>query len=364
LGAALSGGVDSSAVVCAMRHLEPEMPIHTFTYVARGSAVDEERWADIVNQHVGAIAHKVVVDPQELGEDLDDVIRAQGEPFGSTSIYAGYRVFQLAREAGVVVVLDGQGADELLAGYNGYPSDAVHSLLDGHRYTEVVRFLKSWAQWPGRGYRSAFVMLMQVLVPEVMRGLAYRVMGRTPTPSWLNLKYLSEQGVRLRPPRRRVLPRDTQGRRLVGALRESLTGNGLESLVRHGDRNSMRWSIENRVPFLTIEMAEFLLCLPESYLLGRDGETKRLFRAAMRGIVPHEILDRRDKIGFQTPEQEWLRAHRSGISQWLSAADELPFMNMMAARKEMARVLSNQDSYKLNTWALINFCYWAGINAQ
>lgn len=359
LGAALSGGVDSSAVVCAMRHLEPEMPIHTFTYVARGSAIDEERWADIVNQHVGAIAHKVVVEPQELGEDLDEMIQAQGEPFGGTSIYAQYRVFKAAREAGITVTLDGQGADEVLAGYNGYPSDAVHSLLDRHRYLNVFRFLNKWAKWPGRSYRIAFVMLMQVLVPDALRGLAYRVLGRSTTPSWLNIDYLSEHGVRLHPPTRRKSSRDTKGRRLIGALRESLTGHGLASLLRHGDRNSMRWSVESRVPFLTIEMAEFLLSLPESYLLGPDGETKRIFRAAMRGIVPDEILDRRDKVGFQTPEQEWLRGEHKQINLWLSASETLPFINTSESRIEVERILSDEIKFKLQAWTLINFCRWA-----
>ena len=359
LGAALSGGLDSSAVVCAMRHLEPEMPIHTFTYVARGSAVDEERWADIVNQHVGAIAHKVVVEPQELVEHLDDMIQAQGEPFGSTSIYAQYRVLKAAREAGITVTLDGQGADELLAGYDGYPSDAVHSLLDRHRYLEVFRFLKRWAKWPGRGNRRAFVMLMQVLVPGALRGLAYRTTGRTPTPSWLNVEYLSGLGVRLRPPNKRKSLRDAQRRRLVGALRESLTGHGLASLLRHGDRNSMRWSVESRVPFLTIEMAEFLLSLPEPYLLGPDGQTKRIFRAAMRGIVPDELLDRRDKIGFQTPEQEWLRDQSKEIDQWLSAAESMPFLNVSESRRQVERILRDETIFKTQAWTLINFCRWA-----
>lgn len=359
LGALLSGGVDSSAVVCAMRHLEPDMPIHTFTYVARGADVDEERWADIVNEHVGAIAHKVVVKPKELGEDLDGMIRAQGEPFDGSTIYAQYRVFQLASEAGITVTLDGQGADELLAGYNGYPSYAVHSLLDRHRYLEVFRFLKRWAQWPGRGYLSAFVMLVQVLVPDALLGLAYRVMGRTPTPSWLNIGYLSKQGVRLLPPKRLKAPQDTRGRRLAGVLRQSMKGSGLASLLRNGDRNSMRWSVESRVPFLTTEMAEFLLRLPESYLLGPDGETKRIFRAAMRGIVPDEILDRRDKIGFQTPEQEWLVDQQEEIDQWLSAADGLPFINAAESRREVERILKGETAFRTQAWALINFCRWS-----
>jgi asparagine synthase (glutamine-hydrolysing) len=358
LGAALSGGVDSSAVVCAMRHLEPDMPIHTFTYVARGSAIDEERWADIVNQHVGAIAHKVVVESKELGDDLDDMIQAQGEPFGGTSIYAQYRVFKAVREAGITVTLDGQGADELLAGYNGYPSDAIHSLLDRHHYQEVVRFLKRWAQWPGRSYHSAFVMLMQVLLPDALRGLAYRVMRRTPTPSWLNVGHLSEHGVSLRPPARRGRSRDTQGRRLVGALRESLAGHGLASLLRHGDRNSMRWSVESRVPFLTIEMAEFLLQLPEAYLLGPDGETKRIFRAAMRGIVPDEILDRRDKIGFQTPERDWMKGQQEKVHGWLSTAKELSLINDELIYSEVDRILRENKGHSPHAWGLVNFCRW------
>lgn len=82
--------------------------------------------------------------------------------------------------------------------------------------------------------------------------------------------------------------------------------SGLPALLRHADRNSMRFSIESRVPFLTTEMAEFLLSVPEPFLVSPQGETKSIFRAAMRGIVPDDILDRRDKIGFATPEKDWL----------------------------------------------------------
>ena len=148
VGAALSGGIDSSAVVCAMRKLEPEMPLHTFTFVSPGSDIDEEHWADVVNTHVGAQAHKVVVDPADLARDLDDMIRVQGEPFASTSIYAQYRVFKAAREAGVVVTLDGQGADEALAGYSGYLDAYLESLLDDRKYLRIPNFLRAWSKWP------------------------------------------------------------------------------------------------------------------------------------------------------------------------------------------------------------------------
>src|SRR5690606_9461818 len=118
LGATLSGGIDSSAIVCAMRKLEPDAPLHTFSYVAADDPKSEERWVDTVNRHVGAVAHKVVADRNDLARDLERLIALQGEPFMSSSVYAQYRVYALARENGVTVTLEGQGADELLAGYS------------------------------------------------------------------------------------------------------------------------------------------------------------------------------------------------------------------------------------------------------
>jgi asparagine synthase (glutamine-hydrolysing) len=145
LGTALSGGIDSSVIVGAMRHIAPEAELHTFSYIARSSPVDEERWVDIMNAQIGAVPHKVVATPDEMIRDLDDVIRAQGEPFGSTSIYAQYRVFRAAHEAGVTVTLDGQGADELLAGYAGYPGYRIRSLLSQGRVTDATRFVRGWS---------------------------------------------------------------------------------------------------------------------------------------------------------------------------------------------------------------------------
>lgn len=362
VGAALSGGVDSSAVVCAMRHLNPDMPIHTFSFVARGSDADEEHWVDIVNAHVGAIAHKIVVEAEELERDLDDMIRTQGEPFFSTSIYAQYRVFKAAREAGIIVTLDGQGADELLAGYSGYPQGYLRSLLEKHQYLTIPSFLNAWSKWPGRGRKRALLMLGEVLTPRQMGTLARRVIGRDPAPSWLDTKWLQRNGVVARFPIASADTFDSNSRRLVEQLRSALTGNGLASLLRHGDRNAMRWSIESRVPFLTTEMAEFLLSLPESYLLSSQGETKHIFREAMRGIVPDAILDRRDKIGFQTPEQAWLRRQREAIQNWLSSAGELPFLDGNKCHAEVTQILDGQKSFSQRVWWLINYSRWTQLS--
>jgi asparagine synthase (glutamine-hydrolysing) len=360
LGAALSGGIDSSSVVCAMRWLEPDVPIHTFTFVARGSGVNEEKWADLVNGAARAEAHKVFVDPIELADDLDDMIRAQDEPFGGTSIYAQYRVFRRVCEEGVTVTLDGQGADELLAGYGGYPGPRLNSLIERGDIRGLLRLVMRWGRAPGRSRRQAVLALLGQRVPARLRSAALSLVNRSVSPDWLDRRVLRDQGVRIEDP---CLPRSSEGagRRLVEALRGSLTERGLQSLLRHGDRNAMRWSVESRVPFLTVPLAEFLLSLPEEYLLSEQGDTKHVFRRAMRGIVPDAVLDRKDKIGFATPEQDWFIKIAPTVREWLADAPQLPFIRREVLRKRFDATLAGERPLDGTLWRFINFYRWFRI---
>lgn len=357
LGAALSGGVDSSAVVCAMRHLEPSLPIHTFSFIASGSDVNEEHWVDRVNAHVGAIPHKVHVTSQELASDLDDMIKSQGEPFGSTSIYAQYRVFKLAKDHGITVTLDGQGADEMLAGYKGYPGQRMRSLIETGRIQEAWNFLGEWSKWPGRSKKLG----LKTLLGQMTEGRLYTVMrrlnGDEHCPSWLNERELRNNGVSLSYPTK--TPELTmKGRRVVAELAASLSQRGLNALLRHGDRNSMRFSIESRVPFLTTDLAELLLSLPEQYLIAPNGETKHVFRAAMRGIVPDDVLDRRDKIGFETPELAWLLSMADDVREWLNDDLEIPFLNQKEILREFDLIIAGEKKFSWQVWRWINFSRW------
>jgi asparagine synthase (glutamine-hydrolysing) len=361
LGAALSGGIDSSAVVCAMRYLEPYMPIHTFSFIAEGSDVNEEHWVDRVNTHVRATPHKVKVSTQELSRDLDDMIRSQGEPFGSTSIYAQFRVFQLARENGITVTLDGQGADEMLAGYSGYSGQRLWSLIETGNINEAWTFLNQWSQWPGRSKMHGLKALMGQLTEGHLYAFLRGLNGDQRIPAWLNEQVLRDAGVSLSYPSRG--PELTlRGRRVVAELAASLSQRGVTALLRHGDRNSMRFSIESRVPFLTTELADLLLSLPESYLISPSGETKHVFRAAMRGIVPDDVLDRKDKIGFATPEKDWLMSMAPIIRKWLSLPIDLPFINQSALLREFEQVVEGTRPFTWQVWRWINFFRWLQLN--
>lgn len=358
LGAALSGGIDSSALVCAMRHLDPDMPIHTFSFISSECDWSEEMWVDIVNAHVGAQVHKVLVKPNDLSRDLVDLIQTQGEPFCTTSMYAQYRVFQEARQHGITVVLEGQGADELLAGYQGYAGQRMRSLLETVDIAGMFRFAAKWKQWPGREGQSAWRALVGQLIPDILYSTGMYVVGKDTCATYLDINELKNHGVSTRP-YRFPRSRDGRGRRISEILSHAVTEGGLPSLLRYGDRNAMRFSIENRVPFLTPQLADFLLSLPEEYLISENGETKSLFRAAMRGIVPDVILNRSDKIGFETPMQSWILPMAPFIRDRLSETRLYPFLITEQMVTAFDSVISGKKSLNSQMWRMINLTWWA-----
>ncbi|HHN78354.1 MAG TPA: asparagine synthase (glutamine-hydrolyzing), partial [Phycisphaerales bacterium] len=273
VGCALSGGVDSSAVVAGLRSVAGEdLKIRCFSHIAEDDpAINEERWVDLVAGRAGVEVIKSRPSGDDLARDLDGMIAAQDEPFGSTSIYAQCRVFRLAREHGVRVMLSGQGADELLAGYRPYTAARVATLLARGRLGAAGRLL-----WASRAWGDPKHTLMRALwllaKPAVLgTGLSRRRLRRR---SWLRAGWFAERGVvgRVATPR--------GGDRLRSMLHDSAFRTSLPALLRFEDRNAMAESIESRVPFLTPGLAGLLLSQPEEYLLGPDGETKRVFKAA------------------------------------------------------------------------------------
>lgn len=360
LGAALSGGIDSSAVVCAMRAIDPSAEIHTFSYIAEDDEISEEEWVDGINSYVGAIPHKVYSSGAEMEKDLDHMILMQGEPFGGTSIYAQYRVFKLAKECNITVTLDGQGADEALAGYSGYPGYRLLSLLEQGRFIQAHKFAKKWSDWPGRSYKNAWKGLLTLVLPESIYIRLREVTGNSFFPAWIDANYLKQNNVDFSFKSRR-LRKEQRGMRVREVLHKSLTSHGLPTLLRHGDRNSMAFSIESRVPFLSLPLVEFLLSLPEEYLISCDGETKHVFREAMRGIVPDSHLNRRDKIGFATPEANWLIDMADQVRGWIKTSPDIPFIDKSALLSEFESIVIGKKRFNKRVWRWINYLRWYSL---
>jgi asparagine synthase (glutamine-hydrolysing) len=360
VGAALSGGIDSSAIVTAMRQLAGhDLKINTFTFVPAPPGTSERDYVEDVARKAHLTAHFVTPRAEDIVGDIERLIEVQEEPFTSTSIYAQYRVFKLAREAGVKVMLDGQGGDELLGGYRHYLGPRLASLLRHGRFVEGARFLAAAGHLPGETKWSVAMGAGACFLPDVLHARMRRLVGKDLRPGWFNADWLRSNEISSRPLTYTAREKET----LRHTLYRSLVGVGLPALLRYEDRNSMAFSIESRVPFLTPALAGFLLALPEEHLIDPNGLSKRVFRDAMRGVVPDRVLDRRDKVGFATPEKAWLLALRPWIETVLSseALSSVPALNPRKVRNEWAAIAKGRQEFDSRVWRWCNLIVWSKL---
>src|SRR6266545_4886884 len=243
VGSSLSGGVDSSAVVAlAQRRLGPRWPMHTFTFASR-AADDETEFAALVARHVGAGNVATEVPDLPLPDLLAQLVWEQDEPIGSGSVLAQRQVMERAHEDGLKVLLDGQGGDEVLAGYKYYVATNLADLL-------------------ARGW--------------LVRATAGELRARPRAASRLRSKQIED------------------------------VFEHLPALLHYEDRNSMAHSIETRLPFLDYRVVELALCLPNEANIDA-GWTKVALRRAITPLLPPEIVWRREKVQFSAPQRAWLR---------------------------------------------------------
>jgi asparagine synthase (glutamine-hydrolysing) len=297
VGSSLSGGLDSSSVVCQVSRLGAAAGQLAFTARMDDPSLDEGRYARIVSDAAGLSGHSVVPTAEAFVSDFDRLVYHQEEPFPTTSIFASYVVQRLARDHDVTVLLDGQGADEYLAGYAHYPATVLVDMASTGR-------VASWA-------RERQALLKRTGADPVPPRAAFYHWWHAKRNGNRALLVDSEQDISFLQPelaetyadeRARTLPM-THG--LVDArLRADLLDGHLQELLRYADRNAMSFGRETRLPFLDHRLVELVMTLPLD-LSYRRGESKWILRQAMRGMVPDAILDRRDKVGFATPWKAW-----------------------------------------------------------
>jgi len=357
VGVALSGGIDSSAVIMAMRQIQgPSLELHSFSYIAEErSSVNEECWVDLVAGAARSVVHKVRATPGDMLAELDDLIETQEEPFANTAIYAQYRVFRLAHEAGIKVMLSGQGADEILAGYRPYLAARLASHVRHGQWVQGARFLHRASRLDDVPVRQLLMEAGGLLLPANAQSGFRTLVGRDLLPPWLNAEWFLERGVEVAPFRRRG------GRRVLKEyLHQTFGETSLPQLLRYEDRDSMIYSIESRVPFLTPSLVDFAFSLPEEYIITPDGTSKAVFREAMRGIVPEPVLQRRDKIGFSPGEGAWVLSLGDPIDRAItSTAATIPVFNTAAMQAEWQGVLRSGKLHNVPAWRWFNLTRWA-----
>jgi asparagine synthase (glutamine-hydrolysing) len=349
IGTCLSGGIDSSSIVVAVAH-HGHAHQKTVTAYFEDAGFDERPYARAVVARTGAEAHWVSFDAADLVADLPAIVQAQGEPFGSTSICAGWYVMREARRAGLTVMLDGQGGDEVLAGYRASFGYRLSDLLRAGQVTEATHELRAFARV--HGPRWAAVALAAPHVPERVRLTARLRLRGASTLAGAELRAAPAQ------PHENGAAFPDRLRRQLHVL---LTRRGLPELLRYEDRNSMAHSLEARVPLLDHRLVELAFSLPGDELI-RRGETKSVLRRALADLLPPEVANRRDKLGFVTPEGRFLRGALGELAADTFASRsfrERGFVDAKAASNRLARHRGGDVNAGMELWRALNLELWA-----
>jgi len=343
VGSSLSGGVDSSTILASIRKAEPSMPLHVFTASFPGREIDEWERAKRVADQFEATAHRVEPTPDGLIDELPQLVRHQGGPFDSPSVYAQWCVMRRAAEEGVIVLLDGQGADETWGGYSKYVWFGVCEALGRADVRTGARIVRSWR---AEGDLPA-------PDPAQVAGLALPPAGRHAARGLLRAAQRW-----IGPALREGVLLDPQGRKLPGPLlRQAAVADAervvLPRLLRYADRNSMAWSRELRLPFLDEQIVR--AAFASGWRTGLEhGWTKERLRRIAAQRLPADIAWRRAKAAYDIPG-EWLRHPR--VEEEVRAA-----LSLLRERE----ILSGRSRIPLSPWralTLARFLEQSGLTA-
>ncbi len=370
LGVFLSGGVDSSTLVAAIREVDPGRKLLTFSIGMEERSFDESRYAAEVARLFGTDHRTHAFTSAEMRDTVRDLPRLLDEPFADASLLPTYLLSRFTRET-VTVALGGDGGDELLAGYDMFAAHRVAKwygrlvprALERAVVAPLVRALPVSAANMSLGFRAR-QFLRGARLPEELR-----------TWGWISSFHPHEIAAALRPealgPESEsyaslfsevvALDRDVRGEDPIDRQVHALVGTYLaEDILTKVDRASMAVSLEVRAPFLDHELSDWVNALPASMKM-RGGEKKWLLRETMRGRLPDSILDR-PKKGFGIPLAKWLR---EDMHDWArSTLDDLGadlghIVRADHAQRLLAEHRAGRADHRKQLWTLLCLGVWA-----
>lgn len=354
VGSCLSGGLDSSSIVCIIAELLNAKGDHagqeTMTACYDSAKYDEWKFAEEVIKKTNAHAHRTFPSFTELQQDIDKFLWHQDEPVASTSVFSQWAVFKATNEAGLKVMIDGQGADEQLAGYGGNDIALYTGLWKKARFAALLDEAKHYKKEKGGWPKGFLLAAMQANFGETFSNML-PVKLRTAGAPALDWMHNTEPA--------------TIYNAHAGSLQENLLrqiyGEPLPALLRYEDHNSMAWSVESRTPFMDYRLLEFTLGLPENYIYKR-GVRKTILRDAMHGVIPEAIENRKDKMGFVTPEELWLKGEgKAWFKEGIDAACKQfdgQLLNGEKVQNYLADMIAGRRAFDFVPWRILCFARW------
>lgn len=310
VGTCLSGGLDSSAVVAVVNKLLKEQVKDagsvgsiqkTFSAVFPGSTNDEESYIKALLATSKKIQDfRILPNSKEFLSDVADFVKTQEEPTISTGPYAQYKVMEKVSKE-VTVVLDGQGSDEMMAGYMPYYFVYLKQLIHEKDFAGVAREL-----WTGKDVFAKF-LINKIQAPSFAKAMEGK-------PNSVDPKKLMNAEFSAKHKTERF---NVEQKNLKKRLIQDIFQNSLQSLLRYEDKNGMRFSVEGRVPFLDFRLLKYIFSLSDKAIIW-NGWNKYILRKATEAILPEVINKRRNKIGFTTPEHEWFLKEQKSIREYFT----------------------------------------------
>jgi len=342
VGTCLSGGLDSSTVVSVVNKLLQEKIGETqsvgniqktFSAVFPHSTNDEGRYIDeLLKTSKDIKDYKVYPKAEEFFKELKDFVKTQEEPTISTGPYAQYKVMQEAHKY-VTVVLDGQGADEMMAGYLPYYFVYLNQLWETRKY--LCFFTEM---------HFSFDVVVKYFLQKIFSGNKV---------NYLKLLNKDFNDVNIKE-RFRV-----QNNNIKQRLIEDIFKNSLPSLLRYEDKNAMRFSIEGRVPFLDKRLLEYIFSLSDEVII-KNGWNKYILRESTKELLPKLINQRRNKIGFTTPEFEWFKNKSSEILAFFTGEqfEAKKYVNQAEVVMAFKNFIAGKTNDTMLFWRILNLEMW------
>ncbi len=296
IGTSLSGGIDSSSVIAIAKGMT-DAQLKAFTAVFPGFEKDESVYAKQVADKFGLSHFTTSITAEGLLDDWEKLSYHHEEPFGSASVFPQFKVFQKAKEQNTKVLLDGQGADEILAGYHKYYKWYWRELYRARKLSRSKE-LRS-AQEHGVNEKFGLKNMIAAYFPD----FSTIVLERQYLLKAIRHEDLTHEFVKLQS--KEAYYTAPSHYHLNGVLYFNTITHGLEELLRYADRNAMAHGCEARLPFLSHELVEFIFSLPSHFKI-RQGWTKWILRESMKEKLPDTITWRKDKIGFEPPQRSWM----------------------------------------------------------
>ncbi len=357
VGTCLSGGIDSSTIVCVVNELMKEknydqlgVKQSAFTASFDDSRFDESAWAKTVVDKTQVKWYRTFPNIDEFLKDTEQLIYGHDVPIWSTSSYAQYKVMQLAKENGIKVLLDGQGGDELFGGYKHYEL----SLLKEYRMNSDIST-----------YRNERKLFNEMNSKGFLPKLVLKNWVNSSAPLSLKKIFFSDlQFVNrdlLHQYRNRWELTKTQSSSLNDALQKDFDGNHLKELLLREDRNAMIHSVESRTPFADdLPLIEFLFSIPGIYKI-RNAQSKFLLRESVKDLLPPEIYSRSDKMGFSTPNNKWVSELREQFRSYFNSSVK-DYINLKLLNKHYDSFFNNPDKPEnYRTFKFVSFAIWMNV---